>query len=94
MENIDRKCQKEKMGVYRTHYEERIGQFPEDSSDVGTRRALEVGRPRKTWRRTAEKERERVKWRSWREVSTHQLAELVRDRMLRPYLLLGERKVR
>ena len=44
---------------------------------------------KKAWRRTAAKERERTGWRGWREVSNHQLTELVGDRVLRPYLPLG-----
>ena len=55
--------------------------------------APEGGRPRKTRRRTAEKESEKAGWRSWREVSTYQLTELVGDRVLRPYLSLGEKKL-
>ena len=40
------------------------------------------GRPRTTWRRTAEKERERAGWRSWSEVSTA-------NRVSRPYAPFG-----
>ena len=43
-------------------------------------------------RRTAG-ERERAKWRSWREVSTHQLTELFGDRVLMPCLSLSETKL-
>ena len=49
------------------------------------------GTPQTTCRRTADKERERAGWRCWREVSTHQLTELVGDSVLRPYLSLGEK---
>ena len=98
-EGRDRKrrriCQKEKMEVHRTHYEERIWQWLEDCNDAGSRRAPQAERPRKAWRRTAEKERERAELRSssWREVSTHQLTELVGDIVSRPHLSLGEKRL-
>ena len=51
------------------------------------------GRPRTTWRRTAEREREKVGWKNWSEVQMARLTEMVGGIVLRPYVPHGTKKI-
>ena len=51
------------------------------------------GRPKTTWRKTAEREREKAGWKNWSEVQiAAAVTELVGGNVLRPYVPHGTKK--